>query len=183
MRIGELSRRTGVSIRLLRYYEEQGLLAPVRLPSGYREYQEEDVATVRGIRTLLGAGLGTATIARLLPCMVDDGDSLAPGCHGLLPDLHQERERIDEAVASLLAAREALDSIIATPVPAPPAAGAADEPDAVSDPPACVVPDAGPYAPAALAPPAPACAAPPAQAPGLPSGHVHTSGLTTGTAG
>ncbi|MBH5336480.1 MerR family transcriptional regulator [Streptomyces pactum] len=123
MRIGELSRRTGVSIRLLRYYEEQGLLMPQRRPSGYREYREEDVATVRGIRTLLGAGLGTATIARLLPCMVDDGENLAPGCHGLLPDLHQERERIDEAMASLLAARDALDTIIATPVPAPPAAG------------------------------------------------------------
>ena len=44
MRIGELSRRTGVPERLLRYYEEQDLLHPQRLPSGYREYTEEDVA-------------------------------------------------------------------------------------------------------------------------------------------
>jgi DNA-binding transcriptional MerR regulator len=34
MRIGELSRRTGVSQRSLRYYEEQGLLMPARLASG-----------------------------------------------------------------------------------------------------------------------------------------------------
>ncbi|WP_405676624.1 MerR family transcriptional regulator [Streptomyces sp. NBC_01511] len=117
MRMGEFSRRTGVSQRLLRYYEEQGLLAPSRRPSGYREYAEEDMVTVRGIRVLLGAGLNTATIAELLPCMVDDGQILAPGCSGLLPDLHRERERVNEAVAGLLAARDRLDAIIAAPVP------------------------------------------------------------------
>ncbi|MEV0439695.1 MerR family transcriptional regulator [Streptomyces spectabilis] len=120
MRMGEFSRRTGVSQRLLRYYEEQGLLAPVRRPSGYREYTEEDVVTVRGIRVLLAAGLSTVTIAELLPCMVDDGGVLAPGCSGMLPDLARERERIDEAVAGLLAARARLDEIINAPVPVAP---------------------------------------------------------------
>ncbi|GHE74354.1 transcriptional regulator [Streptomyces longispororuber] len=117
MRMGEFSRRTGVSQRLLRYYEEQGLLAPARRPSGYREYTEEDVTTVRGIRVLLAAGLNTATIAELLPCMVDDGGTLAPACSGMLPDLARERDRIDEAVAGLLAARARLDEIIDATVP------------------------------------------------------------------
>ncbi|MFI1864841.1 MerR family transcriptional regulator [Streptomyces jumonjinensis] len=112
MRMGEFSRRTGVSQRLLRYYEEQGLLKPERRPSGYREYAEEDVATVRGIRMLLGAGLNTAVIAELLPCMVDTGRILAPACSGMLPDLRRERERIDEAVSGLLSARDRLDAII-----------------------------------------------------------------------
>ncbi|MFI6287170.1 MerR family transcriptional regulator [Streptomyces sp. NPDC051018] len=125
MRMGEFSRRTGVSQRLLRYYEEQGLLRPSRKPSGYREFSEEDITTVRGIRILLGAGLSTATIAELLPCMVDDGLILAPGCPGMLPDLNRERERLDEAVADLLTARATLDSIIA----ATPLTGA-DYPDA-----------------------------------------------------
>ena len=53
MRIGELSRRTGVNERLLRYYEQQGLLRPERLPSGYRAYRASDVAVVRRIRALL----------------------------------------------------------------------------------------------------------------------------------
>ncbi|MFE7130158.1 MerR family transcriptional regulator [Streptomyces sp. NPDC057638] len=113
MRMGEFSRRTGVSQRLLRYYEEQGLLRPSRRPSGYREYADEDIATVRGIRMLLGAGLNTATIAELMPCMVDDGQTLAPACSGMLPDLNRERERVDEAVAGLLAARDRLDAMIA----------------------------------------------------------------------
>lgn len=67
VRIGELSRRTGVSGRLLRYYEEQGLLYPQRRSSGYREYREGDVAAVRQIRALLAAGLGTPLIAGVLP--------------------------------------------------------------------------------------------------------------------
>ncbi|MEI5100807.1 MerR family transcriptional regulator [Streptomyces sp. PmtG] len=120
MRMGEFARRTGVSQRLLRYYEEQGLLAPVRRPSGYREYTEEDVATVRGIRVLLAAGLTTTTIAELLPCMVDDGDVLAPACDGMRPDLTKERDRIDEAIAGLLTARARLQEIITAPLPGPP---------------------------------------------------------------
>ncbi|OKI02443.1 MerR family transcriptional regulator [Streptomyces sp. CB02923] len=112
MRIGELSRRTGVSVRLLRYYEEQGLLHPVRRPSGYREYRESDVRTVGGIRMLLAAGLTTRTIAELLPCMNNDGGKLVPACSGLLPDLQRERDRIDRAVAELLSARDALDTIM-----------------------------------------------------------------------
>lgn len=72
MRIGELSRRTGASPRALRYYEEQGLLSPTRLPSGYREYGERDVMTVRRIRVLISAGLGTSVIAEIVPCVEDD---------------------------------------------------------------------------------------------------------------
>ncbi|MFE2039915.1 MerR family transcriptional regulator [Streptomyces sp. NPDC059477] len=128
MRMGEFSRRTGVSQRLLRYYEEQGLLRPTRRPSGYREFAEEDVATVRGIRMLLAAGLGTATIAELMPCMVDDGKILAPVCSGMLPDLHRERDRINEAVADLLTARDTLDAVIAAT--ATETGGGEDVPDA-----------------------------------------------------
>lgn len=38
MKIGELAACTGVSIRSLRYYDQQGLLSPVRGENGYREY-------------------------------------------------------------------------------------------------------------------------------------------------
>ncbi|MFC6005361.1 MerR family transcriptional regulator, partial [Streptomonospora nanhaiensis] len=72
MRISELERRTGVSQRLLRYYEEQGLLRPLRLPNGYREYGAADVAAVRHIRAMLAAGLPTAVIGRLLDCVHDE---------------------------------------------------------------------------------------------------------------
>ncbi|MFI0356922.1 MerR family transcriptional regulator [Actinomadura sp. 9N407] len=144
MRIGELSRRTGASVRSLRYYEEQGLLAPERQASGYREYRDEDAVTVRGIRLMLAAGLNTTTIAELLPCMIDDGQGLTPGCLGLVPDLRRERERLTAAMDELMAARDTLDTIIGAPVPsagAVPSVGAVLSEGAV--PSAGVVPSTG----------------------------------------
>ncbi|MER6511503.1 MerR family transcriptional regulator [Nonomuraea sp. NPDC001636] len=113
MRIGELSRRTGVAVHLLRYYGEQGLLHPQRRPSGYREYVEEDVAVVRRIRSLLAAGLNTSTIMTVLPCLRDAGDRLVPTCSDLLADLHRERARIAQAITDLQTSMDALDDVIA----------------------------------------------------------------------
>ncbi|MEU8136477.1 MerR family transcriptional regulator [Streptodolium elevatio] len=112
MRMGEMVRRTGVNERLLRYYETQGLLSPSRLPSGYREYAETDVATVRRIRTLLNAGLSTTVIAQVLPCVRDDGPRLVPTCADLIAQLRDERARIDAAIADLAASRDLLDTVI-----------------------------------------------------------------------
>lgn len=116
MRIGELSRRTGVSVRLLRYYEQQGLLMPARRPSGYREYRDLDVERVRRIRLLLAAGLPTRTIGRALGGLCHERGQLAP-CAGLVSDLQQERARIDETIRALLASRETLDQIISAAPP------------------------------------------------------------------
>ena len=112
MRIGELARRTGVRERSLRYYEEQGLLGPERTPAGYRVYAESDVDVVRHVRMLLEAGLNTRFIRNVLPCMVDTGDGLAPGCPELLPHLRNERDRITVAIDGLATARTLLDEVI-----------------------------------------------------------------------
>lgn len=119
MRMGEMARRTGVSERLLRYYEEQGLLTPERLPSGYRVYREEDIDTVRRVRALLTAGLNTDTIAKVLPCVREEGERLVPVCSDLITRLRRERERITRAIDDLEASRVMLDSVIdARPVQA-----------------------------------------------------------------
>jgi DNA-binding transcriptional MerR regulator len=112
MRIGELSRRTGVSARLLRYYGEQGLLDATRDSNGYRSYPAEAVARVRRIRELLDAGLPTEAIRRLLPCAEDDGPGLTPCAHSLgvmdqrLGALEAEIARLRDQ-QSLLAAQRA----------------------------------------------------------------------------
>ena len=59
MRIGELARRTGTTPRLLRYYEEQGLITSARGANGYRDFDEACVDRVRQIRGLLDSGLPT----------------------------------------------------------------------------------------------------------------------------
>jgi DNA-binding transcriptional MerR regulator len=112
MRIGELSRRTGVNGRLLRYYEEQGLLHPGRLPSGYRVYGDSDVEEVRRIRALLTAGLSTSVIARVLPCVSTDGGLLAPTCPQLRAELTDECRRISTAIDELEQSRRLLEGII-----------------------------------------------------------------------
>jgi len=112
MFIGELSKRTGVSTRGLRYYEEQRLLRPQRRASGYREFVETDVDTVRRIRVLLAAGLNTDLIQEVLPCMADEGAILAPTCEEMAEDLRRERERMGRSIEQLQAAHAMLGSII-----------------------------------------------------------------------
>ncbi|MFI6515315.1 MerR family transcriptional regulator [Spirillospora sp. NPDC050679] len=114
MRIGALADRAGVSRRLLRYYEEQGLLRPLRLANGYREYAESDVATVRHIRVLLAAGLPTAVIARLLHCVHDEDERFVPSaCPEMVTNLQRERRRIAEEIERLRSSQQALDTILA----------------------------------------------------------------------
>ncbi|MGY2061629.1 MerR family transcriptional regulator, partial [Nocardia gipuzkoensis] len=76
MGIGELARRTGVSTRLLRYYEEQHLLAPRRTGGGHRRYPDTAPQLVERIRQLLAAGLSTAVIHEILPCVEGPGPEL-----------------------------------------------------------------------------------------------------------
>ncbi|WP_433173851.1 MerR family transcriptional regulator [Actinoallomurus sp. CA-150999] len=113
MRIGVLAQRTGVSRRLLRYYEEQGLLRPVRLANGYREYGEADVEAVRHIRILLAAGLPTTVIARVLHCVHEEGERLVPSaCPGMISNLRRERGRIAESISRLEASQQAIDAML-----------------------------------------------------------------------
>ncbi|WP_306461493.1 MerR family transcriptional regulator [Tsukamurella sputi] len=78
MKIGELSRRTAVSVRSLRYYEEQGLLSPSRTPGGHRDYPDSAVDRVILVQQLFAAGLHSPRIVQLLPCMhAPEGDPMS----------------------------------------------------------------------------------------------------------
>ena len=65
LRIGELSRRTGASVDLLRAWEKRyGLLDPDRSEGGFRLYSDDDVARVRAMQAHLLDGLAAAEAAR-----------------------------------------------------------------------------------------------------------------------
>lgn len=65
--IGALARRSGVPVKTLRYYSDEGLLPPEgRTGGGYRVYTEEAVLRLDLIRSLRDAGLGIAAIKAIL---------------------------------------------------------------------------------------------------------------------
>lgn len=109
MRIGELAERAGVSVRSLRYYEEQGLLASTRSSSGQRHYVEGDVAHVEFLQRMYAAGLSSRTIVELLPC------SQAPSernSDAAFDRLIEERDKITAHVEELIRTRDSLDQLI-----------------------------------------------------------------------
>lgn len=114
IRIGELSRRVGVSPELLRAWERRyGLLQPERSPGGFRLYSDADVARVHAMKRHLGEGLSAAEAARLAretgpDDMVAVRDAGTPLLEGALADLRAALQRFDEA-----AAHAALDRLLA----------------------------------------------------------------------
>ena len=67
MKIGEVSAASGVSQRMIRHYEKIGLIAPApRRASGYRDYDDRDLHTLRFIGRARNLGFGIEEIGQLL---------------------------------------------------------------------------------------------------------------------
>ncbi|WDZ93473.1 MerR family transcriptional regulator [Nocardiopsis sp. HUAS JQ3] len=119
MKIGELARRTGVTTRTLRYYEEQGLLHPQRESNGYRSYPDSSVTRVEQVRDLLAAGLSTRVIRVVVPCFEGSGPGLRPQVDSeLAANLAREVEQMDARIDALTRNRDAVRRFLreATPV-------------------------------------------------------------------
>lgn len=93
------------------------LLAPSRDASGYRRYSTADVDAARHVRQLLDAGLSTATIRQVLPCLVERAGQLTPICSELIAQLKDEQQRIERSISALTKSRDAVANVIAAADP------------------------------------------------------------------
>jgi DNA-binding transcriptional MerR regulator len=108
IRIGEVAQGAGVSVRAVRYYEEQGLLIAERSPSGQRLYRQDAIARVRFFQQMFAAGLTSRRITELLPCW-DSGHTDAEQ----RAMLRAERERLQAKIDDMQTALDHLDKVIA----------------------------------------------------------------------
>jgi len=116
VRIGELAAQTGISTRMLRYYEEQGLLTPERTSSGYRSYPESAVGQAGQVRGLLDAGLTTEIIRTILPCLNDPEDvRRTVGClpAATVELIRTELGRVQQRIDCLTRNRDAIEAYLA----------------------------------------------------------------------
>lgn len=108
MKIGEVAERTGVAPRLIRYYEQQGLLSAERGPNGYRRYSDADVERVGRIAGLVQAGIPT----RLAKVLLETEDARArdePTCPlEVAEQLVQELTALEQRIACLSRSRDAV---------------------------------------------------------------------------
>ncbi|RVW02499.1 MerR family transcriptional regulator [Rhodococcus spongiicola] len=104
MLIGEVSRRSGVSTRMLRHYDALGLVQPTgRTSGGYREYSADDIRRLFHVESLRTLGLSLSEAKRAL-----DESDFAPS--GLMGDLIRHTRQRIAAEEELLTKLEHVDS-------------------------------------------------------------------------
>ena len=126
MRIGELAERTGVATRLIRYYEQQGLLSADRLPNGYRTYSETHVERIERVAGQVQARVPPPRVKVLLEaeaaCALEQ-----PTCSAEVATLlAEELVGLEKRIACLSRSRDtirqflaAVGGVSASPAPAP----------------------------------------------------------------
>jgi len=104
--IGEVSKQTGVPIRTIRFYEEDGLLSPSdRRPSGYRVYTAQDVEKLRFIQQAKRFGLTLKEICSIMRC---SHQGLEPCCDFVRQLFNKKIQEFEGKIAELTAIRNRL---------------------------------------------------------------------------
>lgn len=103
--IGDVSKRTGLPARTIRFYEDEGCIPPVaRSDSGYRLYSEGDVWRLQLVRQVRMLGLPLLQIKRLI------NQSMDTECGAFATDLRtmlsRQKLEIDRRIAELESLRE-----------------------------------------------------------------------------
>lgn len=109
MLIGEVARRSGISSKTLRYYEEIGLVdPPERTASGYRHYHNDIFGRLTFITSSQALGLTLGEIRSII-ALREDGQ---PPCGHVLDLLVQQSEEIDKKIRELRSLKVSLAKIV-----------------------------------------------------------------------
>ncbi len=102
MRIGELAKRTGISVRSLRYYDNMGLLDVERKANGYREFDASAIHRAKKIRGLLENGFTVEDIRPLVPCLdIHDQSGTEGICEEVITLYQDKLDYIDSRICEL----------------------------------------------------------------------------------
>lgn len=105
MNIGDASATTGISPKMIRYYEDTGLIRPAaRTASGYRTYAEADIQTLRFIRRARDLGFPVKQIEELLALWRDRSRASSDVkriASDQITDLRRKMQALQEMVTTL----------------------------------------------------------------------------------
>lgn len=100
LHIGELSKKTGISVRSLRHYENKNLLQSKRMVNGYRLFDDSAVERVKIIQLYLSFGLTTDEISKILECPVTLEDQ-QPLCDKVIELYELKLKEVNEQIILL----------------------------------------------------------------------------------
>jgi len=111
MRIGELARRAGVTVKAVRYYESLGLLSAGRSANGYRDFDEVHLALVREVHHLGRLGIPADETRPFLDCILT-GNSRGDDCSESLETYRATLATLDDRIRDLTARRDRIATLL-----------------------------------------------------------------------
>ena len=102
--ISEAARRCGLTIRAVRFYEEQGLIEPIRAANGSRCFDDAGIARLNFVAAARRAGIAVRDIRSLLHLRERHGHAaeavqLRAICESLLKDVDRRRQHLQEIIS------------------------------------------------------------------------------------
>ena len=107
--IGVVAERTGLAVSAIRYYEEEGLVRPIRDGAGRRHFPKSDIRRLSFIRIMQGFGFTLARIREVLASLPDERTPTPADWRKISKGLQED---IDIRIAALQKMRDGLDGCI-----------------------------------------------------------------------
>jgi MerR family transcriptional regulator, redox-sensitive transcriptional activator SoxR len=107
--IGQISKRTGLAISAIRYYEEEGLVRPERSKAGQRRFQRADIRRLSFVLITQRLGFSISEIRKMLQSLPDGRTPTQSDWTKLSKSIRQE---LDTRITTLTKLRDNLDGCI-----------------------------------------------------------------------